>query len=145
MFPFEYLLAAVAMLVAVGLGTVAHELCHATVLAAAAVPYEMRWLHGTRGRLAAGASGTWASVRLERVPADLAPRTLRVAALSPLALAVPLVAIPVGAVPDPFAGGDLVVQFALVGWLACALPSPSDFSLCFQAERVIAERSRPVP
>lgn len=70
---------------------------------------------------------------------DTAPWRLRVAALSPLALAVPLGAVAVGAVPDPFAGGHLLARLGLVGWLACALPSPSDFSVAFHAEQPVED------
>lgn len=135
---FDLLLAVGVLALAVGVGTVVHELLHAGVLAAAGVPYTIQWLQGgPTGRLGAGLVGTWASVRMQSVPQDLPPWQLRVASLSPLALALPLVAIAVGVVPDPFVGDDLVLQFAVIGWLACALPSPSDFSLVWHAEDVI--------
>jgi len=66
-----------------------------------------------------------------------APRRLRAASLAPLALATPLAAVLVGAVPDPFAGGSLYLQLVVVGWLACSLPSPQDFSLVWHANRVL--------
>lgn len=139
MTPTMLLTAAAILLVTVGVGTVVHELSHAAVLAASGVDYEMHWLHGGRGgRLGAGLSGTWASVEIRSVPMDLSPWRLRVASLAPLALSLPFLGIAVGAVPDPFAGDALYVQLAAVGWLACALPSPQDFSLVWHAEEVLA-------
>lgn len=136
----ELLVAALVVLVAVGTGTIVHELLHATFLRIAGVHCEVRWLYGGRtGRLGAGLFGTWASVRMTAIPDGLAPWQLRLAALSPLLLAAPLVAIGVGVVPDPFASGNLYLELAVVGWLACALPSPQDFSLVWDAPSVIAD------
>lgn len=139
MFPLEILVAVPIVLFAVGTGTVAHEVLHASFLRLAGVDCEVRWLHGRgTGRLSAGLFGTWASVRMTSIPPTLDPWQLRIAALSPLLLAAPLVAIGAGVVADPFASGNLHVKLALIGWLACALPSPADFSLVWNAPTVIA-------
>ncbi len=132
-------LALIALLGAVCLGTVAHELLHATCLRAAGVPVVIHW--GGRGGDSdlGDVTGALAAVEPVRIPAGLAPWRLRVAALSPLILATPLAAIGLGVVPDPFAGGNLVVQLAIVGWLACALPSPQDFSQAMYARQVVAD------
>lgn len=136
---YELLVAVLVVLLAVGTGTVIHELLHASFLRLSGVNCEVRWLHGGRtGRLGAGLFGTWASVRMTSIPDGLDPWQLRLAALSPLLLAAPLVAIGVGVVPDPFATGNLHLKLAVVGWLACALPSPQDFSLVWNAPTVIA-------
>lgn len=136
----ELLAAGSALLVALCLGTLSHELLHAGCLHAAGVPVEIHWggRPGSDDRLG-DVTGALASVEPTYIPADLPPWTLRVAALSPLVLGLPLVAIAVGAVPDPFAGGPVVVQSAVVGWLACALPSPQDFSQAWHAPQVVAE------
>lgn len=140
MTPTALLVAAVVLLVTVGIGTVVHELSHAVALRAAGVEYELRWLHGgPTGRLGAGLFGTWASVELRSIPRDLPPWRLRAASLAPLLLAAPFAAVAVGAVSDPFAGGNLYLQLTVVGWLACALPSPQDFSLVWHADEVVAE------
>ena len=145
MSPTTLLIAAVVLLLTVGTGTVVHELLHAAMLRASGVDYEMRWLHGRcAGRLGAGVFGTWASVELLAVPADLSPWRLRAASLAPLLLATPLVVVAVGAVPDPFASGSVVLQLAVVGWLACSLPSPQDFSMVWHAETVLEEGHLPV-
>lgn len=135
--------AGLALLAAVAVGTVAHELSHAVVLSALGVPFEIDWLPGRedRGLLAAGATGTWATVSPTRVPGHGAAWRLRAAALTPLVLATPLALALVGALPDPMQSGDPVSQAAAIGWLACAIPSPQDFSLVWYAERALAERS----
>jgi hypothetical protein len=138
MTPTTLIVAGAVLLLTVGLGTVVHELLHAAVLRASGVGYELRWLHGGRsGRLGAGLFGTWASVELRTVPADLSPWRLRAASLAPLLLATPFLAVAAGAVPDPFAIGGVPLQVAAVGWLACSLPSPQDFSLVWHAEAVL--------
>ena len=145
MTPITLILAGAVLLLTVGLGTVIHELLHAAVLRASGVDYELRWLHGGRtGRLGAGLFGTWASVELRAVPADLSPWHLRAASLAPLLLATPFLAVAVGAAPDPFAVGSLPLQLAAVGWLACSLPSPQDFSLVWHAETVLEGEAVPV-
>lgn len=136
----ELLVAGLVLLVTVGIGTVVHELLHATCLRAAGVPFEIEWLHGGRsGPLGGWLGGTWASVRMTAIPETLRPWQLRVAALSPLLLAASVTPIAVGLVPDPFVGDDYVPQALVLGWLACALPSPADFSLVWYASTVIDE------
>lgn len=135
----ELLAAVLVVLLAVGTGTVVHELLHAAVLRLAGVDCDVRWLQGGRtGRLGAGLFGTWASVRMTSIPSALEPWQLRIAALSPLLLAAPLVAIGAGVVPDPFALDNLYLELAVVGWLACALPSPQDFSVVWHAPQLLA-------
>jgi len=126
----QSVVAALALVGCVVVGTVVHELAHVTVLSLLGVPYDVRVFRrddAGSGRL----SGALVSV----VPDHTTDRTagLRVAALMPLALAVPLLLVPLGVVPDPFVTGDLPAQLALVGWLACAIPSPQDFSVVWYA------------
>jgi len=136
----DLVVAGAALLLAVGVGTVAHECCHAAVLSLGGVPYEVEWLPERDGGtpLRAGALGTWAAVTPRRLPDDTAPWLLRAAALSPLLLATPVALIAVGVLPDPTVAGEPSVVAATVGWFACALPSPRDFSLVWYAERAIA-------
>lgn len=138
MAPFEPVVGAFVLAAAVGFGTVAHELLHAGCLRAAGVPCEIRRGGTEGGGLGGALVGALASVHPTRIPEGLAAWQLRVAALSPLALAVPLLAIGAGLVPDPFAGENLLAQLALIGWLACALPSPRDFGLFWHADAVLA-------
>lgn len=138
MLSLELPLAVLALLTAVAVGTVVHELLHAGVLRAAGVSVSLQWLGdrstGTLGSLLGGAL---AAVQLRRVPEHTSPWTLRIASLSPLVLVLPLLAIPAGFVADPFAGGDPIAQAAVLGWMACALPSPADFSMAWHAEDVV--------
>lgn len=143
MSPFELLVAAVVLLLTVGVGTVVHELMHATVLRASGVDFEFRWFHGSRVRqLGGGLFGTWASVELTAIPPSLSPWRLRAASLAPLLLTAPLMSIPLGVVSDPFADSNLILQVIVIGWFGCALPSPQDFSLVFHAGEIIADESQ---
>lgn len=141
MTPIELSLATLVLGTAVSCGLVAHELSHALALRAAGIPYDLEWLpgRGGDGLLHAGLTGTWATVRPRRLPTGTAPWRLRVAALTPLALVAPVALVPAGVLPDPFAAGDPYLQAFLLGWMACAIPSPQDFSLAWYAERAMAE------
>lgn len=131
------LLAVCALCGALVLGVFVHECLHALCLRAAGVPCSLR-VGGEGDAIGLGIGfGAIASVRMDRVPPSVDPWQLRVAALSPLVLTAPLFAIALGVVPDPFAVGTLYEQTALVGWLACALPSPQDFSQYFHAEDIV--------
>lgn len=137
----DVLLAGLALVLTLGLGTVAHEGSHALVLYALGVPFDVSWLPDREGGLALGAglSGKWASVTPRTLPADLPSWGLRVSALAPLALAAPMALVLAGVLPDPVGMGNLPLAAAALGWFGCALPSPRDFSLVWHAERAIEE------
>ncbi|WP_436910338.1 hypothetical protein [Halosimplex marinum] len=138
MTPIETAAAVAVLALAVSLGLVAHELAHAAVLRAAGVAYRIDWFPGDdTGVLGAGLRGRWAAVR-PRATAETPAWVLRCSAVMPLALAAPLALVPFGFVPDPFAG-EGVARFAAVGWMACALPSPQDFSVLWYADAAVAE------
>lgn len=120
-------------------GTVAHELTHAAVLRTLGVRYELNWLpdEDSAERFGTGLFATWATVVPVSYPRDCPPWGLRLAAVAPVALATPLLLIPAGVVPDPVATGDLVGSAVVVAWLACAIPSPQDFSQFWHARRVL--------
>lgn len=141
MTPVELGLAGLVLAVAVGTGTVAHELSHALILRALAIPHDLEWLPDSDevSVLAVGVSGRLAAVTPRAPAPDLPPWGLRVAALAPLTLALPLALVPLGILPDPVASGNIYLIAATIGWLACALPSPQDFSLVWYAERAITE------
>lgn len=138
---FQPLLAVGVLAAAVVLGVVTHEFLHALCLRAAGVPHIFR-LGGQSGagRLDGGL-GALASVAVLEIPPGTAPWQLRVASMAPLALAGPLVGIAAGVVPDPFASGNLYAQAALIGWLACALPSPQDFGQFWHAAEIVGDAS----
>lgn len=138
MSPVELPLAVCSLLLSVAVGLAVHELAHAAVLRASGVPCDLEWFPDGAGLLGAGLAGRWATVTPRRVPEGLAPWRLRAAAMAPLSLALPFALVALGVVPDPLATGDLPLQLAVVGWLACALPSPQDFSVLWYADRALA-------
>lgn len=135
--PIELLAAGIALLVVLGVGTVAHELSHAVALRALGVACEVEWLPGRDPTGPGDGRGTLAAVVPRSVSPETAPWRLRVAAITPLTLALPIPLVLLGVLPDPVASGDPVLASATVGWLACALPSPRDFSLVWYAEAAI--------
>lgn len=129
-----------ALLLALCLGTVAHEYTHALALRAFGIEYRIDWL-GERegfGRLRTGILGPWASVT-PQLSDDSSVMGLRIAGLMPLTLTFPFVLVGVGVVPDPLATGSPYVIAAAVAWLGCALPSPQDFSTVWYAHRLVDE------
>lgn len=121
-------------------GLVVHELSHALALRVAGVSCTVEFLpgRGNSGGVRPRVRGPLARVRPTRLPDDLSPWQLRMAAVMPLCLAAPVALALVGLVPDPFAVGDPVLELATVAWLGCAIPSPRDFSLLWYPERGIA-------
>lgn len=137
----QLILAGVVLLVGLGVGTVAHELSHAITLRLLGVDCQIEWLPR---RDAAGfdlARGALASVTVRTSHHEPDAWRLRVAALMPLTLAIPIPLILLGILPDPVASGDLVLTMATIGWLACGIPSPQDFSLLWYAEAAIEQNA----
>jgi hypothetical protein len=133
----ELPLAVCSLLLSVAAGLLVHELAHAAALRASGIPCDLEWFPEGAGLLGGGPVGRWATVTPRRVPADVAPWRLRAAAMAPVSLTFPLALVALGAVPDPLATGGLALQLAVVGWLACAVPSPQDFSVLWYAERAL--------
>jgi len=128
-----------ALALAVAVGLVAHEWAHATVLRLAHVEYSITYGPGrSDGIVALVTTHPWAVV-VPQPTGDEPAWFLRLAALAPAALAAPVFGLGLAGyvtVDTP------VVAAAAIGWLACALPSPQDFSVAFYADRLL-ERSRP--
>lgn len=134
--------AAVALVAAVCVGTLAHEAAHAAALWVLGVPCELavfpdRRAEGGAGQLGATLPGRWATVTPTGPLEDLTPWRLRCAALAPLCLLAPFGLVALGTLPDPFVVGPLAAA-ATVGWAACALPSPQDFALVWYPHRALA-------
>lgn len=112
-------------------GTVVHELAHAAFLRAFGIPYDIEWFPAASagGRFQVSVAGSWASVTPRRLPASTPVRGLQVSALAPLVLAVPFALVALGVVPDPLASNNPILGALAVAWLACAIPSPQDFSM----------------
>lgn len=130
-------------LVMLGVGTVAHELAHATVLRALDIPYELEWFpeQDEQAHLNGGMLGTWATVTPRSLTREVPAWGLQLSALAPLVLTAPVLLMLLGILPDPLASGNLVYVSMLLAWLGCALPSPQDFSLFWHADQVIAEHA----
>jgi hypothetical protein len=121
-------------------GTMLHELLHAAVLSASGVPFTIRWFSPTDVTdLRSWASGGWATVRPDSYPPGVSPWQLRLAALAPMVMALPVLLVAAGVVPDPFPAGSVLFELAAVASMACAIPSPSDFSVVWHADRLLDE------
>lgn len=81
--------------------------------------------------------GKLAAVTPQALPNHRAPLRLKIASMMPFTLLFPLAGIPLGVLPDPFVTENLALQVALIGWMACAIPSPQDFSVLWYARRVV--------
>lgn len=140
--PLVLLGAVVVLFVTLCLGTIVHEHAHALALRAFDIDYRIDWLGGQDGigRLRAGVLGTWASVT-PRLSEDTSVIGLRLAALMPLTLTLPFAPVALGIVPDPISTGNPYAIAATGAWLACALPSPQDFSTVWYAHRLVDERA----
>ncbi|WP_254863284.1 hypothetical protein [Halovivax gelatinilyticus] len=126
----------VAVLAAgVGSGLLAHEWAHAGVLRLTGTEYTVTFLPDRDSSpLRWLTSCPWAVVHPNPTAATPA-WSLKVAALAPLALAIPVFGLALsGLAPSP--EQPLFSAFAL-GWLACAIPSPQDFSVAFYAHRAL--------
>lgn len=135
--------AGVVLFLSVGVGIVAHELSHAAVLYLLGIKCDIDIRServGTR-QLRANTPGTWAAV----TPRDISPGTsawaLRLSSVAPLVLLVPFVTVVAGIVSDPLQADSPLLSAWTVGWLACAIPSPQDFSVFWYAERAVAEHT----
>lgn len=132
------LTAGCVLLVTVAVGLVVHEWVHAAVLRLGGIEYTVSYFPGRRsGPLGLLASCPWAVVRPNPTGGEPA-WLLRCAALAPALLAAPVFVV--GFVGDGWLASPLATA-AAIGWLACSLPSPQDFSVAFYAHRALEERS----
>jgi len=130
--------AGVVLFATVTIGLIAHELAHALVLRTLGVPSDIRWFPGRQASvLAGGLTGTWASVTPRQIPEHVPTWGIQLSATAPLALATPLLPLVFGLVQPPLGGGSPYAAALLVGWLACSIPSPQDFSVFWHADRVV--------
>jgi hypothetical protein len=138
--PLSLLFAGAVLLVTAAVGIVVHELSHAIALRAAGVSFRLEFMPRRTDStgLLPFLQGPLARVRPTRLPEDLSPWHVRIAALMPLCLVVPLAFVFTGVLPDPFATGNPVLKAVTIAWLGCALPSPRDFSLLWYPKRAIA-------
>ena len=127
------------LLTAVLIGAAAHELSHAAALEWFGIEYTIEWFPARAdGRLRMAIEPHWATVTYQAIPSDVQAWKLRVAAIMPLVLALPLVPMAIGVLPDPIGTENLYLSLAIIGWLACAIPSPADFAIFWHPERSLA-------
>ncbi len=132
MIGIEVVVAGCVLVATVGIGLIAHELSHAVVLRLGNVEYEMSYFPArSEGIIGALASYPWAVVEPTNAQ-NVSTRILRIAALSPLALTVPVLVLASSGIAP---ADNLLVAAFTIGLLACALPSPQDFSVAFYAHR----------
>lgn len=136
----------VSVLTAVGfccfvavVGVVVHEFSHAVALRAAGVPCRIEVLpaRDDAGGFRSSVLGPLARVTPTHLPGDLPVWRLRVAAMMPFSLAVPVVLFATGVFPVPATVDSLTLELAAIAWVACSLPSPQDFSLLWYPERAM--------
>ena len=125
--------------ISVVVGTIVHELSHAVALRSFDIPHVVRWFpdRDESGSLSMGLRGRWAMVTYGSVPASVDPWKLQVAAMMPLTMTVPVIVVYQGLIPMGAIDGNLMVSFAIIGWLACAIPSPADFAIFWHPEESI--------
>jgi hypothetical protein len=129
-------IAAGVLAFAVAAGLVAHEWAHALVLRLAAIEYTISYAPNRRpGVFGLFRSCPWAVVNPHPTGTE-PPWVLRAAALAPLALAVPILGVLATGASTP---GSTTTTVALIGWLACTIPSPQDFSVAFYAHTALRE------
>jgi hypothetical protein len=121
---------ATVLLVTLAVGVFAHELLHLLGLSFTDAEYTVTVLPdaGESSLQNAVASGL-VRVEITRVPDSTPDWMLRVAALLPVLLALPLALVLAGELPDPIAAGDHAATVALVALTGCGLPSPADWSV----------------
>jgi hypothetical protein len=130
----ELVLAGGLLALTVVSGLVAHEWSHALVLRLAAIDYTISYApNRRRGLVGLLRSCPWAVVHPHPTGAE-SPWILRAAALAPLLLAVPVLGLVVtgNTTTEPS-----IATVAIIGWLACAIPSPQDFSVVFHAHTAL--------
>jgi hypothetical protein len=135
--------AAMVLLLTIGVGIVAHELSHAAVLSLLGIQCDIAIGPGRAEASQFGANipGTWASVTPREISPGTSAWALRLSSIAPLVLVLPLVAVVLGIVPDPLHADSPLLSAWTIGWLACAIPSPQDFSVFWYAEQAVAEHT----
>lgn len=136
----DRLLAVFVLLPSVAVGLVLHEWLHALVLRLAGIEYDIVFAgEQTTGVLSGMLSHPWAVVHPQPTGEEPAWH-LRLAAMSPVLLALPTLGVATGLVDVP---AQPAVTAILLASLACAIPSPQDFSVAFYAHSVLEDIAKP--
>lgn len=130
MIGLEFIVAGCVLALTVIVGLVAHEWSHALALRFGRIDYTVVYAPGSAGGLyRIVGPRPWAAVH-PHLSGHESPWAIRVAALAPVLLALPVFGLgTAGVIPTD----DPIAVAGTVGWLSCAIPSPRDFSVAFYA------------
>ena len=118
-----------ALALGLGAGLLAHEFAHAVVARALGIECTVDFLPNWDGTLCGVLTGRPLAHVTPLPSIAVSPWRYRAAAVAPLALTAPVVIAGVsGHVP---ADDPTPLTVLAICWLACALPSPQDFSVAF--------------
>ena len=135
-------LGGLGLLLSVTVGVLVHELLHVVVLRTAGVRCSVAVRPAGDGSgFQTLVSGSWASVEMESVPTNCSLWRLRAAAMAPLSMLLP-VGVYAWFVTTGVVTSSLLGSMVVIGWMACALPSPADFSIVWhtdEAREMVAE------
>lgn len=133
--PVHWLALCVVLLTTLALGISVHELLHLVPLHFVNASYTVTLLPTDEDATPTGwttlqSALTTSLVRVEvtHVPPTTPVWVVRVAALLPLVLALPLLLVAAGVLPNPLASGDHAAALALITLTGCGLPSPADWT-----------------
>lgn len=154
--PLDWFALGPVLLIALAVGICVHELLHVVPLRWIGADYTVTVLPADRASVADDSTQptddstqptddstpatVWATlqsaltgglVRVEvtHLPRDAPDWVVRVAALLPVVLAVPMLLVAAGVLPDPVAANDHIATVLLVAAAACGLPSPADWAV----------------
>lgn len=118
------------LVVTLALGVCVHELLHLVPLSFTDAEYTISVLPDAgESALQNAVTGGLVRVEIAHVPDATPDWVLRVAALLPVLLALPLALVLAGLLPNPVTAGDHAGTVALVALTGCGLPSPADWSV----------------
>lgn len=148
--PLHWFVLVLTLLVTLAVGVCVHELLHVAPLWFTDADYAITVLPSDDSRpsnpslagwttLGHAFAGSLVRVEITHLPASTPEWLLRVAALLPLLLALPLLSVAAGVLPDPLAADSPVGMAALVAVTACGLPSPADWAVVWHGSDCYAE------
>lgn len=139
----HWLTLGLALLATVVVGICVHELLHLVPLYLADADYTIIVLPDDDPTgptawttLQSTLSSGLVRVEITHVRPSTPDWVLRVAAMLPLVLALPLLLIGVGVVPDPLAADDHLAAVVFIALTGCGLPSPADWSVVWHGSRL---------
>lgn len=154
--PLDWFALGPVLLVALAVGICVHELLHVVPLRWIGADYTVTVLPADRASetddsipstdddtpatvwatLQSALTGGLVRVEVTHLPRDAPDWVVRVAALLPVVLAVPMLLVAAGVLPDPVAANDHLATVLLVAAAACGLPSPADWAVVWHGSRL---------